>query len=58
MHFFLIWLIPIGGAVLAYVFTLEPKKSPYERDRRTKNPEYGVENIGNGDGDYFGGGDR
>lgn len=52
----LIWLLPIVGATVAYVFTREPKMSGAS-GYPTDNSLYDNDNVGmdNAAGDYFGG---
>ena len=52
----LIWILPVLGAVVAYVFTREPKMTA--RGYAQNGSSYGIGDVGdgNGDGDYFGGG--
>ncbi|HTD06944.1 hypothetical protein [Undibacterium sp.] len=55
MQFILIWLVPVVGAAVVYVFTRESKSSDVRR-YRSGSALFGVEDISNGAGDYFGDG--
>ena len=54
----LIWLLPVVGAAVAYVFKREPKMSI--RGNPAETPSYGLGELsfGDGAGDYFSGGDH
>ena len=53
IQYILIWLLPIAGAGIAYVFTREPKMSVrgYPADNSSYN--IGDVGVGNGSGDYL-----
>jgi hypothetical protein len=49
----LIWLLPIAGAGVAYVFTREPKMSVRGYPAENSSYDIGDVAVGNGSGDYL-----
>jgi hypothetical protein len=53
MQCILIWLLPIAGAGIAYVFTREPKMSARGYPAENSSYDIGDVAVGNGSGDYL-----
>jgi hypothetical protein len=55
IQFVLIWLFPIVGAAVSYVFTREPKMTIQGYSQNASNSDIGDIGFSDGAGDYFSG---